>query len=232
MICLASPYNLRAYARISDKDNKNNRIFDSDKLTNTFEMIQADKNIILPAPSRSGGMPLMEALANRSSQREFSSRELDLQTLSDLLWAAFGFRCERRRTAPSSHNRQETELYIFLKSGVYVYDAEANSLVCVDSRDLSSLTGTQDFVCVAPVNIAMVADRTKIKGKTPQGVIETIYADTGFISQNIYLFCTSAGLSSVTRAMIDKEALAEALELSQDKTITLIHTVGWPAARG
>jgi Nitroreductase len=112
---------------------------------------------------------------------------------------------------------------------VYVYDAEANVLVCVDERDLSALAGTQEFVTVAPVNIAMVADRTKIKGKTPQGVIETIYADTGFISQNIYLFCTSAGLSSVTRAMIDKEALAAALNLSPDQTITLIHTVGWPA---
>lgn len=169
----------------------------------------------------------MEALAKRSSGRNFLDRELPLQTLSDLLWAAYGFNRESKRTAPSSHNRQEAELYVFLKEGTYLYDAGQNVLNQVLEGDSRALTGMQDFPAKSSVNVCIVCDKTKITGKTPQGVIETIYSDTGFISQNIYLYAVSAGLISVTRALIDKEALASKLGLGPEKTITLIHSVGF-----
>lgn len=183
--------------------------------------------IQLPEPRRSGGMPLMEALAKRCSGRNFSDRALPLQTLSELLWAAYGFNREAKRTAPSSHNRQEAELYVFLREGVFLYDAFNNTLEPVAEGDLRGLTGIQDFVGNCAVNVAIVCDRSKITGKTPQGVIETIYSDTGFISQNIYLYAASEGLISVTRALVDKEALASRLGLGPEKTITLIHSVGY-----
>ena len=184
-------------------------------------------DIALPAPCRTGGMPLMEALNRRESSRELTSTPLDLQTLSDLLWAAWGYNRDHKRTAPSSHNRQEIDLYVFLESGTYIYDAAGNRLLLHDNDDLRSLTGTQDFVGSAAVEIAMVADTSKIKGKTPQGTIEAIYANTGFISQNIYLFCAHAGLGGVTRAMVPKEELAQRLRLSNSQVITLVHTVGY-----
>ena len=187
--------------------------------------------IILPQPRREGGKPLMDVLSGRRSSRDYTAEELDLQTLSDLLWAAFGPVSPKRRTAPSSHNRQEIDLYVVLKSGVFIYDAYENVLRPHLEGDFRALTGVQEFVAGAPLNVVMVADTTKITGKTPQGVIETIYADTGFISQNIYLYCTSAGLAGVIRALIDKEALAAALGLSETQVITLIHTVGVPAPR-
>lgn len=186
------------------------------------------KDIKLPSPHREGGMPLMEAFSKRCSKRRFLQENIPLETLSDILWAAFGFNREQKRTAPSSHNRQESELYVFLKEGVYIYDAGGNILRCITEEDLRALTGTQDFVADAPLNIAIISDTSKITGKTPQGVIETIYADAGFISQNIYLCCTGAGLSSVTRALIDKNTLASKLNLRQEQVITLIHTVGIP----
>ena len=185
------------------------------------------KDIQLPSPQITGGMPLMDALSKRASFRSFSPKELDKQQLSNLLWAAFGFRCEKRRTAPSSHNRQEIELYVCLPSGVYIYDAIDNVLRAHCEGDFRVATGSQDYVWTAPVNVIMVSDTAKIKGKTEQGIIETIYANTGFISENIYLFCTSEGLSSVTRAMIDKEQLSKILGLAPTQVITLIHTVGY-----
>ena len=161
-------------------------------------------------------MPLRDALMARRSLRQFSGRRFNLsdaedrQLLANLLWAAFGPISPKRRSAPSSHNRQ----------------AE-NRLAPVTDRDLRAASGAQDYVGTAAAEIAFVADTAKITGKSPRGVVETIYVDTGFISQNIYLFCASEGLGTVVRAMVPKESLAQALGLSQTQEITLVQTVGW-----
>ncbi|MBR0223847.1 MAG: SagB/ThcOx family dehydrogenase [Bacteroidales bacterium] len=189
--------------------------------------------IQLPDAQRSGGMPLRDALRTRRSMRTFSQRRFDLgsptdlQLLSDLLWAAFGNISPKRRSAPSSHNRQETDLYVLLPEGAYRYEPSENRLAPVTDRDLRAASGAQDYVGTAAVEIAFVADTAKITGKSPRGVVETIYVDTGFISQNIYLFCTSEGLATVVRAMVPKESLAQALGLSPTQEITLVQTVGW-----
>lgn len=168
----------------------------------------------------------MEAFAKRASHRKCSNKEVDIQDLSDILWAAFGYNRENFRTAPSSHNRQETELYVFLADGVYRYDAAGNKLEQVLEGDRRALSGMQDFVASAPVNIALVHDTAKITGKTPQGLIEAVYANAGFICENIYLCAAALGLNTVARAMIDKEALASALNLTDHHIISLIQTLG------
>src|ERR1035438_4621750 len=87
------------------------------------------QSIDLPAPQKSGGMPLMDALAKRSTAREFDPRELSPRELSSLLWASFGInRPDGKRTAPSAKNCQETDLYVILKQGAYLYDAKSNKL--------------------------------------------------------------------------------------------------------
>ncbi len=187
---------------------------------------------MLPPALRTGGMPVMEALAARRSSRDFdTSRNLDLQTLSNLLWAAWGINRTKGRTAPSSHNRQEIDLYVFLSSGVYRYNQVDHSLEMLFEEDMRAATGTQPFVGCAPVEIALISNTSKITGKTPQGVIESTYADTGFICQNIYLFCASEGLGTVARALVPKEELAAKLRLVPDQIITLVQTVGYPAAK-
>ena len=193
------------------------------------------KEITLPSPVCTGGMPLRDALMARRSMRTYSERRFDLndandlQLLSDLLWAAFGPVSARRRSAPSSHNRQETELYVLLPEGVFVYDAttEGCRLVPVGDKDLRAASGAQDYVGTAAMEIAFVADTTKVTGKSPRGLVETIYVDTGFISQNIYLFCASEGLATVVRAMVPKDTLAAVLGLAPTQEITLVQTVGW-----
>ena len=191
------------------------------------------QDILLPEPVRTGGMPLCEAIASRRSSREFSDRRFnlqagaDLQLLSDLLWAGFGQISPRRRSAPSSHNRQETSLYVLLPEGCFLYDAESNRLVALSGDDLRAASGLQDYVGSAAAEIAFVADTSKITGKTERGLIETIYVDTGFISQNIYLFCASAGLASVVRAMVPKADLATRMNLAPTQEITLVQSVGW-----
>ena len=191
------------------------------------------KDITLPSPVCTGGMPLRDALMARRSMRAYSPRRFDLndandlQRLSDLLWAAFGPISAKRRSAPSSHNRQETDLYVLLPEGSFIFDAGNNRLVPVNEQDLRAASGAQDYVGTAAAEIAFVADTTKVTGKSPRGLVETIYVDTGFISENIYLFCASEGMATVVRAMVPKESLAAALGLAPTQEITLVQTVGW-----
>ncbi|HOT97761.1 MAG TPA: SagB/ThcOx family dehydrogenase [bacterium] len=184
----------------------------------------------LPAPDRTGGKPLMQALNERHSTRSFSEQKLPEQTLSDLLWAAFGVnRADGRRTAPSARNWQEISLYLAMADGVYLYDAAAHALQRVSSEDVRKLTGMQDFVVKAPLNIVYVADTQKAGVKPGDDSALFLGADCGFIAENVYLYCASAGLNTVVRGMVGREALAAALKLEPHQKILLSQTVGLPA---
>jgi nitroreductase len=189
----------------------------------------AVQRIALPAPEKTGGMPLMEAIAARHSAREFSAKELPLQTLSNMLWAADGInRADGGRTAPSAINAQEIDVYVALPLGAYLYDAAAHALRLVAGSDLRRVTGYQDFVDDAALDLVYVADHTRMK-LVPAASRES-YASVaaGAITQNVYLFAASNGLATVIRAWIDRDAIANALGLGHDHQVLLSQTVGLP----
>jgi nitroreductase len=185
--------------------------------------------IDLPAPQKTGGMPLMETLAKRSTARAFDVKELSQQQLSSLLWAAFGVnRPDGKRTAPSAMNYQETDIYVLLKQGTYVYNAQSNKLDLVVGEDLRALGGTQAFVKDAPVTLIYVADLAKMGKGGDEGKKNTANADVGYISQNVYLFCASEGLVTGARGSVDRSALGPKLKLRPDQLIVLAQSVGYP----
>ncbi len=189
----------------------------------------ATPTIPLPPPERSGGLPLMQAFAQRHSSRDFAATELPLPLLSNLLWAANGVnRDDGRRTAPSAMNAQEIDIYVALPSGAYLYDAGANALRLVAGADVRRVTGYQDFVDDAPLDLVYVADHSRMR-LVPVSMRPS-YANVaaGAITQNVYLFAASNGLVSVIRAWIDREAIANALGLSHDQEVLLSQTVGFP----
>lgn len=188
------------------------------------------QDIQLPEPVKTGGKPLMEALNERKTDRNFSDRELSEQTLSDLLWAAWGFNRDSKRTAPSSRNRQEIDVYVSLKTGLYLYDAANNLLKQISDKDIRKSTGVlvQPFVGKAPVNLIYVCNKSKVKGKSDEELIATTFANTGFIAQNVYLFCASENLITVVRGMVDRDKLAEKMNLTSDQVVTYAQTVGYP----
>jgi len=186
------------------------------------------KPVVLPAPQTDGGRPLMQALKERKSTREFSGEKLPAQVLANLLWAGFGVnRPDGRRTAPSAMNWQEIEIYVVTADGAFVYDASKNRLEPVAKEDLRHLAGPQPFVATAPVNLVYVADLTKVTGDAGEKELFT-GADTGFIAQNVYLYCASERLATVVRASVDREALGKALKLKATQKIVLAQTVGYP----
>ena len=191
------------------------------------------KPIKLPAPQTEGGKPLMQALKDRKSTRAFSPKELPAQILSDLLWAACGINRPDSglRTAPTAKNMQEIDIYTVKADGVYLYDARANMLTPVLSGDIRAATGAQDFVKSAPINLVYVCNLTKMGGKSAQDADFYAATDTGYISQNVYLYCSSAGLATVVRGWLDKAALARAMKLRPDQRVILAQTVGYPAEK-
>ncbi len=191
---------------------------------------QSPAPIQLPAPQTEGGKPLMQALKLRATSREFAPEPLPPQTLSNLLWAAWGINRpdSGKRTAPSAHDWQETDVYVVTASGAFLYDARANRLVAVAAGDLRALAGVQAFVKEAPATLVFVADTARMKGAAPDMRQSYARTDAAFLSQNVYLFCASSGLATGVRAMVDRAPLAKALKLAPTQLITLAQSVGYP----
>ena len=191
----------------------------------------APPRIVLPAPERAGGLPLMEAIAARRSRSEFARTELPMPMLSNLLWAANGVnRDDGGRTAPSAMHANEIDIYVALPSGAYLYDAKENALQLVAGSDIRRVTGYQDFVDEAPLDLVYVADHGRMT-LIPVASRESFASvAAGAITQNVYLFAASSGLATVIRAWINREAIAEALGLPHDHQVLLSQTVGFPAS--
>jgi len=196
----------------------------------TFIFSQELKSIQLLKPQTDGGKPLMQALKDRSSSREFSPEKLPIQVLSNLLWAAWGINRpdSGKRTAPSAVSYQEIDIYVATSDGLYLYDAKANMLKSILSEDIRALTGLQPFVKDAPVNLVYVADYSKMTRSSNEDKDLFSAANTGCIAQNVYLFCASEGLATVLRASINRPTLAKAMKLRPDQKIILSQTVGYP----
>jgi len=187
--------------------------------------------IKLPPPRLERDGTLMQALRSRGSTREFAPRSLPRELLGTLLWAAFGVNrpATHGRTAPSAHNWQEIEVYAALAEGVYRYDAAAHALRLAVAADLRPLTGVQDFIGDAPLNLVYVADFSRMSDASAEERTFLAAADAGGIAQNVYLLCASAGLGCVVRGLIDRQKLAPAMGLRRDQRIVLAQTVGFPA---
>jgi len=189
-----------------------------------------NRNIQLPEPKTNGGMPLMEALSKRITSREFSAKELDLQTISNLLWAANGINRSENglKTAPSAVNWQEIDIYVCLSKGVYIYNSLSNSLEFYTEGDIREATGRQPFVKDAPINLVYVADFTKMTGDRTEEVKHWYSAaDAAFIAQNVYLFCASENLATVVRGAVDKIELKKTMNLPENKHVVLCQSVGY-----
>lgn len=183
----------------------------------------------LPPARTTGGRPLTDALMSRRSTREYSDRPLGAQTLSDLLWSAFGInRPSGDRTAPYWRHIMVIDVYAAMANGTWLYDPRRHALIQHLADDLRARTGLQDFVGGAPLNLVYVAHGERMQDVSAED--RRLYAsvDASFIGQNVYLFCASEGLATVFRGAVDKEALGQAMHLGAGQFVTFAQTVGYP----
>lgn len=108
--------------------------------------------IKLNPPGKKRGLPLMETLAVKASAREWSEKELSLQDLSDLLWAASGLNRpeEDKTTASSAQNAHDVDIYLFTKRGIYVYDFRNHQLTPCAQRRLSLVRDDAQATATTP----------------------------------------------------------------------------------
>lgn len=190
------------------------------------------KPIELPKPRVEGGRPLMEVLKERKSSRAYRNEKIPMQVLSDMLWAAWGVNRpdEGRRTAPSAKNNKEIDIYVLIAEGVYLYDAKDHILspvVAQDIREMASRNNPRPLD-IAPVVLLYVADFARMAALTDEQKILFSGADTGFISQNVYLYCASERLATVVRGILDRPELSKVIKLRPEQKIILAQSVGYP----
>lgn len=187
------------------------------------------KDILLPKIDLSNSISFMESIAQRHSQREFSDRELSLQELSNLLWVANGVnRANGNRTAPSAMNMQEISVYVFLSTGVYLYEVLSHKLkhiTCHDYRFL--LNGMQDYADKGALGLLYVGQYSKLLRFGEEKAKELIAIDAGIVSQNVNLYCANANLANVPRISMDTKSLSELLQLPSDYLPILNNIIGY-----
>jgi nitroreductase len=208
--------------------------------------------IKLNPPNLKRGLPFMETLSVRASAREYAERDLSLQDLSDLLWAADGVNrpAENKTTAPSAMNAHDVRIYVFMKDGAYRYDAPKHELLPVLAGDYRSqlmmawpprpagappAAGAPSPAPAAapqppanpPVQIVLVSDGERFQRGTAETKYEWGALDAGIVSQNISLFCAATGLKTRPRALLDKARIKELLKLTDAQAVFLNHPVGY-----
>lgn len=190
-------------------------------------------SIKLMAPQTDSGKPLMQALKERQSIRTIAADPLTPQDLGNLLWAACGVNRagSGKRTAPSAVNWQEIDVYVALPEGLFVYDAKDHELKSVAGADIRSTTGEQPFVQNAPLVLIYVSDYARMGKASDVDKVFYSATDTGYISQNVYLYCASAGLATVVIGLVDKPSLEKKMRLRPDQKVILTQPVGYPAKK-
>ena len=173
---------------------------------------------------------LMTALKNRCSVRTFDTKTLDLETLSNLLWAANGINRDEsaKRTAPSAVNAQDILIYVCMENGAFIYLPESHSLQLVSNQDLrKEIAHTQDFAKDAPISIVLVSDLSRFPFDNREKALQLACMDAGYVSQNVYLYCTIDHLATVARGTMNTDALKEALNLNDNQVPLLNHPIGY-----
>ncbi|WP_028228568.1 nitroreductase family protein [Paraburkholderia ferrariae] len=192
--------------------------------------VAASEFVDLPRPRLDAGLPLMAALARRQSVREYADAPIALDTLGELLWAADGINrpASGGHTAPSAHGFNEIDIYVALPHGVYRYEPALDRLLLKHAVDARNMTGYQDFVGKAALDLVYVLRGSQALGTPPRQRELFAAVAVGAIAQNVSLYCASEGLATVVRGWINHRLLADALRLNEDELPMLAQTVGRP----
>ena len=207
-----------------------------------------EKTIKLLKPRIEG--ELMKTLQNRKSYREFNDKDIPLQELSELLWAAYGNNRQNKERKPHTFLAYKTVpsfcaaymflegFFIFTKKAIYKYDTDKNELHLIKEGDYREKAGAQDFVKTASMNIVLFADFNLMKNhpaphprelfKDDLVCMKAACYDAGYISQNVYLYCTLHGMKSIARYTTgDEKELRKLLGLGDNFKLILGQSVGY-----
>jgi len=191
--------------------------------------------IKLPEPQKDLDFPLMKALEKRRSIRKWKGSPVPEQELSNLLWAACGITKDKyghvkcKRTAPSACNSQEIRVYVLMETGVFLYNEENHELIEISSEDIREHIGTQKMMKAAPVGLVFVADLSRMTSpylRNKEAQRFSAWVDTGYVSQNVYLYCAASDLGTVVLSLVNRDKLHKLMQLQEHEKIVLTQVVG------
>ena len=178
--------------------------------------VLAKPDISLPPPETTGGIPLMQAITARATNRSFSHKALTPQVLSNMLYAAFGVSHEDKHTIPTALNKKDLKVFVIKSDGAYLYKPTENALELITSDDLRPLLAKQSFVLEAPVTLVYAGSNER-----------WVPLHAGSAYQNVGLYAASVGLNNVVRGSFDEKGLAKELKLKRNESVVISQTVGW-----
>jgi SagB-type dehydrogenase family enzyme len=198
------------------------------------------KVVKLPRPEYQG-IPLEEAIKRRRSVRNYSSEEMSLPQLSQLLFAAQGITGrmygQPLRTAPSAGALYPYEIYLVVNSvkglsqGVYHYAVLNHELELVRPGNFSGkITDAgikQDMLGEADVTFVLTAVFDRVRYKYGERGFRYVYIEAGHISQNIYLQAVSLGLGSVGVGAFFDAKVNELIGVNgHEEAVIYLHAIG------
>ncbi len=175
------------------------------------------ETITLPKPEMASTATLSEALQKRKSSREFSPEKLSEQTLSEVLFAAYGITHEDKHTIPTARNKHNLNIYVLMPTGTYLYQPTSQTLEAVNHMDLRALTATQDYVKEAPVILVYAGDDEP-----------ALPLHAGSAYQNVGLYAAVNGLNNIVRTGLSMDKLGTALGLNDKQAVVATQVIGYP----
>jgi SagB-type dehydrogenase family enzyme len=201
---------------------------------NDSENMLEGEEILLLEPETSEGIPVESAMEKRRSIRAFSEKELEIEKISQLLWAAQGITQESTgyRTAPSAGALYPLELFLVKSDGVYHYRPQGHKLIKLMSQDLRIKLAEgsvfQGFIATAPASIVITGIFERTTQKYGQRGVRYVYMEAGHSCQNILLQAVSLGLGAVPVGAFDDDYLQSLLSLPPEYEILYVVPVGYP----
>ncbi|UHD46465.1 nitroreductase family protein [Aureimonas altamirensis] len=180
---------------------------------------------------------LEEALRGRRSTRRFGTAAIPEEQLLRLLWAANGINREDSdgRTVPAWRSAKNVDIFVAHEGGVGRYDAAAGALEDVSAEDIRDVVSDQSYIVRAPAVLIYVSDRAPLAEAAGDSASDETamavgaHVNSAMMAQNVYLFAAAEGLGTVLiGGSADRAAIAEALSLSKDQSVTYIQPVGTP----
>ncbi len=169
----------------------------------------------LPTPDKTS--EIMKLIESRKSSREYSNEKINIQTLSEILWSAFGINERGTRTIPTAKNEQNMKVYVIYDNSTWMYDAKENSLLKINDDNMMEHIAKQDFVKDAPINLIYTGSDKDYS-----------YLHAGAAVQNVHLYAVSKGLNTIVRGYIDKEGLKNKLNLEMNEFVIINQVIGYP----
>lgn len=179
----------------------------------------AQNAIELPFPDKLYKQTLMHTINMRKSTKNYADKDIDIKTLSTLLWTAYGVnRTTGERTIPTAMNKKDLNIYVAKSDGAFKYDAENHKLIPVTTEDIRPLFNTQEYMSNVPVVLIYTGSAE-----------EYAAMHAGSAYQNVALFTVAAGMGNVVRGYFDKEAVKNKLSLSKGERVIVSQAVGYKA---